>query len=309
MTLSRRMFLGSAALVAAGASTLRAENEKPKNLVLIAGTPSHGPGDHEFNAGVLLLDKCLKGIKGLETIVFKSGYPKDDSALDTADGILCFADGGGNHPLVREKRLERIGKLMAKGVGLMCAHYGVEVPADLGGKEFQEWIGGYYESKFSCNPMWRPEFSEFPKHPICNGVKPFAVRDEWYFNMRFRDAMKGVTPILSAKPSDEVRDGPYVSPKGPYEHIQKAKGRAEAMMWAAERPDGGRGVGFTGGHFHRNWADEDFRRVVVNAVLWSAKLDVPEKGAKVAFDAADLNKNLDKKGKGEFKPILPPERK
>ena len=62
---------------------------------------------------------------------------------------------------------------------------------------------------------------------------------------------------------------------------------------------GGRSFGFTGAHFHRNWADEDFRRVVVNAILWSAKLDVPEKGAKVAFDAADLNKNLDWKGKGK----------
>ena len=113
--------------------------------------------------------------------------------------------------------------------------------------------------------MWSPEFKEFPKHPIANGVKPFTIRDEWYFNMRFRDDMKGVTPILSAKPSDAVRDGPYVYPKGPYKHIQEAKGRPETMMWAAERADGGRGVGFTGGHFHRNWQDDNFRKVVLNA--------------------------------------------
>jgi trehalose utilization protein len=78
------------------------------------------------------------------------------------------------------------------------------------------------------------------------------------------------------------------------------------MAWAFDRKDGGRSFGFTGGHFHRNWADEDFRRVVVNAILWCAKVDIPEKGAKVEFDPADLNKNLDRKGKGEFKPILPP---
>jgi hypothetical protein len=81
------------------------------------------------------------------------------------------------------------------------------------------------------------------------------------------------------------------------------------MAWAYERPDGGRGFGFTGGHFHRNWGDENFRRLVVNAILWSAKVDVPGSGAKVEFDPADLNKNLDKKGKGEFKPITPPESK
>jgi len=297
MNLSRRTFLGAAACAATAPSLLHANSEKPKKLVLIAGTPSHGPGDHEFNAGVLLLDMCLKSVTGLQTVVFTNGYPKDDSALDTADGILCYADGGANHPLVRDKRLERVGKLMAKGVGLMCAHYGVEVLADVGGKEFKDWIGGYYEHMFSCIPMWRPEFKEFPNHPICNGVKPFAVRDEWYFNMRFRDGMKGMTPILSAKPSDEVRDGPYVYPKGPYDHIQNAKGRSEAMMWAADRPDGGRGVGFTGGHFHRNWADDNFRKVVLNALLWICKMDVPKVGVSSTVGAGDMTANLDPKGK------------
>src|SRR5215216_129644 len=112
-------------LVLPGLATTAAHAADAK-VVLIAGTPSHGPGDHEFNAGTRLLEKCLKGFPGLETVVFLSGYPKDDSVLDTADAIVCFADGGGGHPLIREKRLERIGKLMAKGVGLMCMHFGVE---------------------------------------------------------------------------------------------------------------------------------------------------------------------------------------
>ena len=294
MSLSRRAFLGTAAAVATPGL---AQPPKAKKLVLLAGTPSHGPGDHEFNAGVLLLANCLKDVRGLETVVLRNGYPADDSVLDTADGILCFADGGGGHPLVRERRLARVNGLMAKGVGLMCAHYGVEVPRDLGGPEFQRWIGGYYESGFSVNPMWRPEFAEFPRHPIANGVRPFAVRDEWYFNMRFRDDMRGITPILTAKPSDEVRDGPYVSPRGPYPHVQAAKGRAETMMWAVERPDGGRGVGFTGGHHHRNWATDDFRKVVLNALVWLVKLDVPAEGIVSRVTEAEMMANLDPKGK------------
>ena len=295
MPLSRREFLAAAAVASVGSPLVAAD--KPTKLVLIAGTPSHGPGDHEFNAGVLLLDKCLKTVKGLETVVFKSGYPKDDSALDTADGILCFADGGKNHPLVRESRLERIGKLMAKGVGLMCAHYGVEVEPTLGGAEFKDWIGGHYEHLYSCNPMWSPAFKAFPKHPVANGVKPFTIKDEWYFNMRFRDDAKAVTPILSAIPSDAVRDGPYVYPKGPYPHIQDAKGRAETMMWAYTRPEGGRGVGFTGGHFHRNWQNDDFRKVVLNALLWICKLDVPADGVASTVTDEDIAANWDPKKK------------
>ncbi len=300
MTLSRRDVLAaSAALAASGRLTppLAQGADKKRKLVMIAGSPSHGPGDHEFNAGVRLFEKCLAGFDGLETVVFLSGYPKDDSALDTADAIVCYADGGGNHPLVREKHLERIGKLMAKGVSLMCMHYGVEVLKDLGGPEFKEWIGGYYENSYSCNPMWSPEFKEFPKHPVANGVKPFTIRDEWYFNMRFRDDMKSITPILSAKPSDAVRDGPYVYPKGPYKHIQDAKGQSEAMMWAIERKDGGRGVGFTGGHIHRNWLDPNFRKVVLNALVWISKLEVPADGVKSSVSEEEIKDNLDPKKK------------
>jgi hypothetical protein len=300
MTLSRREFLGASAAAMTLPPALQpglARDTKPKKLVLIAGTPSHGPGDHEFNAGVRLLDKCLKGAGGLETVVFLNGYPKDDSALDTADGILCYADGGAGHPLIREKRLDRIGKLMAKGVGLMCAHYGVEVPKDLGGPEFKDWIGGYYEHMYSCNPFWSPEFTEFPRHPVANGVRPFKIRDEWYFNMRFRDSESAITPILSAKPPDAVRDGPYVYPKGPYKHIQENKGRAETMMWAYERPGGGRGVGFTGGHTHRNWLDDNFRKVVLNALLWICHVEVPADGVQSTVSEEDIKANLDPKGK------------
>jgi hypothetical protein len=112
-----------------------------------------------------------------------------------------------------------------------------------------EWIGGYYEDHYSCNPMWAPDFQTFHNHPITRGVQPFSVKDEWYFNMRWRPDTNGLVYILVAKPSDAVRDGPYVWPTGPYPHIQAAKGREEAMMWACERQDGGRGFGWTGGHY------------------------------------------------------------
>jgi len=102
-------------------------------------------------------------------------------------------------------------------------------------------------------------------------------------------------PILVAAPSDEVRDGPYVYPKGPYEHIQAAKGRTETMMWAVERNDGGRGFGFTGGHFHDNWRNDDFRKVVLNALLWVAKVGVPPSGVQSTVSKEDLEANLDPK--------------
>ena len=266
-----------------------------KKILLIAGRPSHGPGDHEFRAGCLLLKKCLDTVPGITSVVYSNGWPDVPNAFDGADAVLIYADGGAGHPVLQGNHREVIGDLVKRGVGLGCAHYGVEIPSTNGGPEFLEWIGGYYEHLFSVNPMWTPEFKKFPEHPITRGVKPFSNRDEWYFNIHFREDMKGITPILVATPSDKVRDGPYVYPAGPYDHIQKNKGRSETIMWAYERPDGGRGFGFTGGHTHANWGYENQRKVVLNALLWIAKAQVPPTGVQCTITPEGLKENLDPK--------------
>src|SRR5579871_670778 len=291
---SRRAFLttSAGALVVPSAFAAAAG----KKLILLVGRPSHGPLEHEFNAGTLLLKKCLAGVPGLEVEHYRNGWPDSERAFEGASGIFLYADGGAGHPFLQRDHLSIIGDLMRRGVGLLCAHFAVEVPKDKGGKPFQDWIGGYYEHLWSCNPMWTPEFKDLPDHEITRGVQPFSIRDEWYFNMRFRPKMKGVQSILSAKPSDAVRDGPYVYPRGPYPHIQKEKGRAETMMWAVERADGGRGVGFTGGHFHKNWQDDNFRKVVLNAALWICKVEVPRDGVASAVTESEIKENLDPKG-------------
>ncbi len=282
-------------------------NGANKRIVLIAGRPSHAPGEHEFRAGSMLLQKALSGVSGVTVDVITMGWPTktvdgqvvdDNAALDNADAVLIYADGGGGHPAIQRDHMKVIDALAAKGVGLGFAHYGVEVPAGPTGEAMQRWNAGYYETNFSVNPMWSPAFDKFPNHPVTRGVKPFGNNDEWYFNMRWTgDAslMKRLTPILTAKPSDEVRKGPYVSPKGPYPHIIADSGKVETMMWVYERPDGGRSFGFTGGHTHTNWGDVSQRKVVLNALLWIAKMDVPAGGVQDSITPADLTVNLDDK--------------
>ncbi len=293
-------------------ATGTAYGQAAKKLVLIAGKPSHPPMMHEFRAGSLLLEKCLKTLPRMKVERHDGGWVQDEATLQDAAAVVIYSDGGGGHPAVAGARLELLKGLMAKGVGFGCMHYGVEVLKDKGGPEFLQWIGGYYENAFSVNPMWEPAFAEFPEHPITRGVKPFQIKDEWYFNMRFQDGFSAenagsspagtkFTPILTAKPSDEVRNGPYVYPKGPYPHIQEAKNRTEAMMWSVERPDGGRGFGFTGGHFHQNWGNENFRKVVLNALAWVSKVDVPAEGIGSQVSEADLLENLDPKGQPKKK--------
>ncbi len=277
-----------------------------RKLVLIAGKPSHPPGMHEFRAGSMLLEKCLAGVTNLVVDRHEMGWVRDESTFADADAVVIYADGGKGHPAVQEGRLETLRGLMAKGMGFGVMHYGVEVVPDLGGREFLEWVGGHYENSFSCNPIWEPRFDKLTEHPVTRGVEPFQIEDEWYFNMRFRpafgdgitaarDGAASFTPILVAAPSGATRDGPYVYPKGPYPHIQAEKGAQEAMMWCVERADGGRGFGFTGGHFHRNWGNDGFRKTILNALLWVAKAGVPSGGVESSVSREDLVENLDPK--------------
>lgn len=291
-----------------GADKLTLQGAK-KRIVLIAGRPSHPPGMHEFRAGTMLLQKALGGVPGVTVDVYTNGWPSkttdgvasdDHAALDGADAVLIYADGGKGNPAIQRDHTAVLDALAAKGVGLGFAHYAVEVPAGVPGESMQRWIGGYYETNFSVNPMWKPAFEILPKHPVTRGVQPFATHDEWYFNMRWTPdakAMARLTPILASKPDDDVRKGPYVSPRGPYPHIIADSGKVESMMWVYERPDGGRSFGFTGGHTHATWGDVNQRKVMLNALLWIAKVDVPARGVEDKITAEDLTMNLDDKKK------------
>jgi putative membrane-bound dehydrogenase-like protein len=288
-TLKIAVWLLSAALFGLGANA-HAENKK---IVLVAGKPSHGPGEHEFNAGVLLLKGCLDKLPRLDVVAYTNGWPEDKDAFKGADAVVLYMDGGDNHPAIQDKRLEQLHQVLKRGAGLACLHYAVEVPKDKGGYELLNWIGGYFETYWSINPTWEADFKELPKHPITRGVKPFKIRDEWYYHMRFQE--EHVTPILSAVPPDSTREGKDDA-HGGNEFVRARKGMAEVTAWAYDRPDGGRGFGFTGGHFHKNWGNDDVRKLVLNAILWIAHVDVPEDGVQSTVTPEELEKNLDPKG-------------
>jgi type 1 glutamine amidotransferase len=267
-----------------------------KKLVMVAGKPSHAPGHHEHRAGVMLLEQCLDAAGlPLVTAVYTGGWPADSTAFDNADAIFFFADGGGNHPVVQSNRLAQIDALAKRGVGIACLHYAVEVPKEKGGPEFLSWLGGYFEPHWSVNPHWRLSQTELAQgHPIIRGVKPFETDDEWYYHMRFPESAEGLTPILSAVPPDATRE----RPDGPHSNnptVRAGKGSREVLAWAYERPSGGRGFGCTGAHFHKNWENDDFRRLMLNALVWTSGLDVPSAGVASSVTPEQLAANLDDK--------------
>ncbi|MEX0867280.1 MAG: family 16 glycoside hydrolase [Pirellulales bacterium] len=249
-----------------------------KKVVFLAGRPSHGFGSHEHNAGCLLLANALNNSNAnVLATVYTGGWPNDPTAFDNANAIVTYTDGGGRHPF--NKKLDEIDKLAERGVGVVALHYGVETTKGEPGEHFVKWMGGYFEPHWSVNPHWTAKYAELPDHPVAYGVEPFEILDEWYYHMRFRPEMKGVTPILTALPPDSTLSrGDGAHSGNPHVREAVANGEPQHMAWVSERENGQRGFGFTGGHFHWNWGHDQFRKVVLNAITWTAGAEVPEEG-------------------------------
>jgi quinoprotein glucose dehydrogenase len=247
---------------------------KTKKVVFLAGKKSHAPGEHEYEKGLRLLAKCLEtspNRKGFRTEVHLNGWPEDPKTFDDADTIVLYCDGSDrsetDDPLLIGDRLEVLGRQMRRGCGLVLLHYATFAPVRRGGPEYLEWVGGFFDYETGSAPNhWysRIRVAETtavpatPNHPICRGLTPFRLREEYYYNMRFRANDPRRVPILNTSIPDEPQ--------------------TQTVAWAVQRQDGGRGFAFTGGHFHSNWQVENFRKMVLNAIVWTAKGDVPKEG-------------------------------
>lgn len=268
--------------------------EPKKKVVFISGKPSHGRMKHEHRAGNMILAKRLNesGLP-IEAVVLEDiGYPKNESILEGADTIVIFCTGHGNHLL--NPKLNEFDALMKKGTGVVMIHWATEAVSGAPGDKFLQWMGGFCDLNWSVNPHWKPNFKP-RKHAIWNGVQPFSVDDEWYYHMRFIEDRTGFTPILTdVPPMDTLKRPDGMRSGNPAVRKAVANGESQHVGWAYERPEGGRGFGFTGGHNHESWQDDNYRKVMLNAILWTAGMEVPKKGVNSsAPDHVEIESNLD----------------
>jgi hypothetical protein len=258
---------------------------KLAKIVLVAG-PITSNAAHQYWAGTVAMVKMLRQTPGVHVSVVRNGWPKDPALFDHAKAIVLYMEGGEGgaiHPLSEPGRLEIIQKAIAGGAGLVTYHKGGAIPGDLGAKMIP-LQGAYYDFKTSSKGHWTVDFKVFPDHPVTRGMKPFTLNDGYCIGLNFVEGMKGITPILYA-------------PKGPnpksVTSAESTTSPKDMTAWAYEKPDGGRAFTFTGLHSHRYFTEESIRKIVINGILWAAKLDVPAGGAKVDLDPAELDKNVE----------------
>lgn len=255
---------------------------KSAKIVLIAGSNYYKAGEHDYIAGCAVLADLLRQTSGVAPVLALD-WPKKPETLAGAKAIVFFFDGGDKHGILKGDRLAEVQKLAAAGVGLVQLHQVADYPKDYASRA-RQWSGGTWEKSSGQRAHWVAEFKNFPDHPIFRGVEPFKIDDGWLYQNRFVEGKTGVTPLLRT-----------ADPKG------KAKETDDAAIvaWAYERSVGegntvrfARAFTFTGGHLHASFAAEGYRRFLVNGILWSAGIAVPEAGAPVKLAATDLSKYL-----------------
>lgn len=263
------------------ACTAGPENEDPKKIVILAGEKSHPATMHEYLKNARLIRVMLENaadIGPLNTEIHDHGWPEDPATLDNADLILTISDGrdgpnGLGVPFMTDERMAIIEKQIERGCGFMTFHYSTFAP-DRYGEEMLEWSGGYFDWQNDAGEReWYSAIKflevevELPDsgHPVLNGVQPFRIYEEYYYNMRFRAEDSRLSPVVRVP------------------ELRSERKWGDVVAWAVEREDGGRGFGTTLGHLYANWKNEDYRKLLLNAVAWTAGIGIPEGGIDSPF--------------------------
>jgi trehalose utilization protein len=252
------------------ASATRADEPRTRQLLLLGqGPDGHPAATHEYLAGLRILEKCLKRTPELKVVFERADEPweRGPALLEQADGVVIFLAEGAKWVQNDPRRHDALAKLAARGGGLVALHWGIGTKESKPIEPYLKLLGGCHggpDRRYQVlETTLRPAE---PRHPIATAIAATRVRDEFYYRLKFIEPAGQVQPVLTVP----------------------IEGREETVAWAWQRPDGGRSFGFSGLHFHDNWQLPAYRRLVVQATLWTMNVPIPADGADVDLGEADL---------------------
>lgn len=276
-----------------GGVSFAATQPEVRRVLFIAGVSNEARGAHEFAASSRILAESLNR-SGLAVAAEVSvGWPESDAQVDAADLLVLYSDGLEDH--VAKGRAARLQQRMDAGRKLAVLHFALEAPEGDAAlrKLLLDAVGGRFEAGWSVNPTWKVQGSPLPAHPAARGVGPLEVEDEWYYHMRFRAGNEGIRSLLKVLPpaTSIAEDGPRTG--NPTIRAEISRGEPQILAWTCENKNGSRGFGFTGGHFHRHWYDGNFRKLVLNGLVWAVGLEVPKDGVASPEPSTPLYATID----------------
>lgn len=286
--ISLLMVVAACGLMESSAVRADEKSDRPRHLVIVAGKKSHGPvgnGIHDYGWSAKLVKVMLDNSNVRDQVKVEyhlDGWPEDQSSLETADSILVISDGRDGDLfeetpfLSTPERVRFVERQIARGCGFLTFHFSTFAP-DQYARQILDWTGGYFDWETDGKRQWYSAITTLETgvtvattdHPVARGLVPFSMKEEFYYNIRFASDAQGVQPIWQV---------PALDGRNP-------DGRVVA--WVRERAGGGRGFGTTCGHFYDNWKQAQFRKLILNALVWTAGGSVPEGGVEARYFTHD----------------------
>lgn len=244
--------------------------DEPKLVLLLGQGPDGHPfASHEYVSGLKIVKKCLDRVEGLHAEMISADEPfrTGPELIDKADGVVLFLSEGAKWIHQDAERLAALDRLAARGGALVGLHWGI-------GCRDARYIENYVKLFGACHGGPDRKYAVVtattevaaPDHPIMTGVEAATVEEEFYYRLKFARPGGAAAPLLRVRIEDETHP----------------------VAWAWERPDKGRSFGFSGLHFHKNWDQPAYRRMVAQGIVWTLKLPVPSHGLNIDVTAHDL---------------------
>lgn len=232
------------------------------SILVVGSKPDHPYGSHMYEFEGKLLAQCLSKQDGVYA-EYVASWPPTKQQLENAKAFVFYSNPAGS-VLLQPAHRSQFDQFMKADVGFVAIHWATGVGYDKISDtqqlrdQFRGWLGGWFRRPPCDIKVDEAKLRMVAKdHPIGRGWSNSVIRDEFYLNPVLHDRAK---PLLTVNVDD----------------------KDQIVGWTFEREgQGGRSVGITLGHFHHNFAREDFRRLLVSSVLWSAKQDIPKEGPDV----------------------------
>jgi type 1 glutamine amidotransferase len=246
------------------------EPDTPKRLLLLGqGPDGHPHATHEYFSGLRIVKKCLDRVKDLDAVPVEADEPfrAGPDLIDKADGVVLFLSEGAKWIQQDEARMAAFERLAARGGAFVGLHWGTGCREARYVEKYLNLLGGCHggpDRKYAVVTATTEIASA--KHPIMTSIAAATLEDEFYYRLKFAKPDDSVVPLLRVP----------------------IEGEPHTVAWAWERPDKGRSFGFTGLHFHRNWGQAAYRRMIAQGIVWTLKLPIPADGLDVAIADDDL---------------------
>jgi hypothetical protein len=281
-----------------------AQNVPTKTIYFLAGPKDHagpeGSGRHETRRDLLVMQHCIDSISNATgvKIITKFSYMRnalDIEDLKGVDAIIveCSAESSSKeraHPLFPPSGtntrsydtptlayLAQLDSLHKAGMGIMVLHWGITTTNQKATQYYLSWFGSSSLSGYTRNPLgyWEVKPIEAAKnHPILRGVGPFNYKDEIFSRMVVNPGDPYRTDLLTGTIT------------------RSNQGTSDPLGIAtAYDKNGARGVLWGGMDYHSALLNENYRRFVLNAILWTAGIEVPKGGVKSNAKGLQLSAN------------------